>query len=229
MYIVYIIILITSLFLTFYGNLSPWLGLPLLLFAVGGIALDLKNYFKTNVNCNQLRKDKKLKWIGKFSLVEGFNLVPNQNVLFGLTRRDSLLLISAQQENQIEIQNIEGMLEIKGKDLLKLSDDRLRLFLNRESTAPVFGNIRNLIQDASNLKNQKVIIISLKPRTEEFHNKRMNNDLIILILAFDCVNFQKFTQSPEIRNKIYIYNKKIEKRNDQKDINFDTNTQKIIK
>ncbi|NLJ95123.1 MAG: hypothetical protein GX326_06515 [Clostridiaceae bacterium] len=143
-------------------------------------------------------------------MLEGLNLVPNQDLYLGLTRRESLMFFSTQQETQISLEKIDGMLSIKGSDLLELSDDRIHTLLNRTSEMSVYTYVKNLISDTNYLRKKNILLISLKSNNKS-KNRRMNTDLIVLIQASDAKHFKKFAKSPEVRSKLRVhYNKNSE-------------------
>ena len=52
------------------------------------------------------------------------------------------MFFSTQQETQISLDKIDGMLSIKGSDLLELSDDRIHTLLNRTSEMSVYTYVK---------------------------------------------------------------------------------------
>jgi len=108
MIVAYIITFIASLYLIIYGNLSLWLGLPLLIFSVSGISFQLIQIVNQNLRLNRLKKKAKAKWVGEFTLIEGLNLVTNQSIHLILTRRDDLLLQAEQNEFQLNLAILMG-------------------------------------------------------------------------------------------------------------------------
>lgn len=210
MIVAYIITFIASLYLIIYGNLSLWLGLPLLIFSVSGISFQLIQIVNQNLRLNRLKKKAKAKWVGELTLIEGLNLVTNQSIHLILTRRDDLLLQAEQNEFQLNLTDIDGIFITKGFNTLDLTDEEICKFINRETAAPVFNNIRNLIRNNRQYAKKYIMLISLKLKEDVYYNVRMNQDLIIMILMHGNNNFRQFIKRPEIRSKVRYYNKRME-------------------
>lgn len=210
MFIAYIIIFITTLYLIIFGNFNLWLGIPLMILSVSGLAYHVIQIVNQNFRINRLRKSSKAKWVGEFRLIEGLNLVTNQSVYLVLTRRDDLLFQAEQNEVQINLNDIDGIFITKGFNLIGLSDEDIREFVNRESGDPVFNNIRNLVSNNRHYAKKYVMLVSLKIKENQNHNKRMNQDLIIMLLMHGNNNFKQLIKRPEIRSKVRFYNKRME-------------------
>ncbi|NLM19414.1 MAG: hypothetical protein GX217_05260 [Clostridiaceae bacterium] len=204
------LILITALFLIIYGNLSIWLGLPLLILSVSGLTFQTFKVISLNFRLNRIKRKSKVKWVGEFVLIEGLNLVTNQNIYLILTRRDDLFLKAEQDEFKVNLSEVDGIFVTKGQYLLNLTDNEIKDFVSRESGKPVFNNIRNLIRNNRNYAHKFVMLISLKLKSEVYYNVRMNQDLIIMILMYGNNNFRRFIKRPEIRSKVRFYNKRMD-------------------
>ncbi|NLJ70187.1 MAG: hypothetical protein GX328_01810 [Clostridiaceae bacterium] len=209
MIITNLLILITALFLIIYGNLNLWLGLPILILSVSGLTFQLFEIISINIRLNSIKKKSKVKWVGEFILIEGFNLVTNQNIYLILTRRDDLYFQAEQDEFKISLSDVDGIFITKGQYLLNLADNEIKNFVNREFNNPVFNNIRNLIRNNHNYAKKFVMLISLKLNDEIYHNVRMNQDLIIMVLMHGTNNFRRFIKRPEIRSKVRFYNRRM--------------------
>ncbi|HHT24714.1 MAG TPA: hypothetical protein GXZ76_04225 [Clostridiaceae bacterium] len=204
-----LLILITALFLIIYGNLNIWLGLPLLILSVSGLTFQVVKIISLNFRLNKIKRKSKVKWVGEFVLIEGLNLVTNQNIYLMLTRRDDLFLKAEQDEFRVNISELDGIFITKGQYLLNLTDNEIKDFVNREAGNPVFNNVRNLIRNNRNYAHKFVILISLKSKSDIYYNIRMNQDLIIMILMHGNNNFRRFIKRPEIRSKVRFYNKRM--------------------
>lgn len=204
-----LLILITALFLIIYGNLNIWLGLPLLILSVNGLTFQVVKIISLNFRLNKIKRKSKVKWVGEFVLIEGLNLVTNQNIYLMLTRRDDLFLKAEQDEFRVNISELDGIFITKGQYLLNLTDNEIKDFVNREAGNPVFNNVRNLIRNNRNYAHKFVILISLKSKSDIYYNIRMNQDLIIMILMHGNNNFRRFIKRPEIRSKVRFYNKRM--------------------
>lgn len=207
MLIVYSITFIATAFLIIYGNLSFWIGVPLLTMSIGGIAFLTGQFAKSNMAARQLKRKSKAKWIGEFSLIEGFDLVPNQNIFMILTRKDSLLFVSEQKDLETALDDIDGILLVKGKKILDLSDNAIKNYLNRASDASVFNNIRNLLKSNRYYAKKYVLLFSLSNKFNRSNNIRRNQDLITLILVHGKANFKHLLKRPEFSSKLRVYNK----------------------
>ena len=193
-----------------YGNLNILLGLPLLALSVSGVSIHLIKIINLNFRLNRMKKRSKAKWVGEFTLIEGLNLVTNQNIYLILTRRDDLHFKAEQNEFSVNVDEINGIFITKGNNILKLKDDNIRNFLNNESDIPDFTNIRNLIQNNRHYAKKYVMIISLNLNNGTNHNLRMNQDLIIMVLMHGNNSFKQFMKRPEIRSKVRYYNKRMD-------------------
>ncbi|MGB4610559.1 MAG: hypothetical protein WBH77_08070 [Saccharofermentanales bacterium] len=209
MIITNILILITALFLIIYGNLNIWLGLPLLILSVSGLTFQIVQIISIHYRLNKIKRKSKVKWVGEFVLIEGLNLVSNQNIYLILTRRDDLFFQAEQDEFKINLSEVEGIFITKGQYLLDLTDNEIQAYANRESGKPVFNNIRNLIRNNHNYAHKFVMLISLKLKSEVYYNVRMNQDLIMMVLMHGNNNFRRFIKRPEIRSKVRFYNKRM--------------------
>ncbi|MGI6580042.1 MAG: hypothetical protein ACOX3H_07370 [Saccharofermentanales bacterium] len=209
MIITNILILITALFLIIYGNLNIWLGLPLLILSVSGLTFQIVQIISIHYRLNKIKRKSKVKWVGEFVLIEGLNLVSNQNIYLILTRRDDLFFQAEQDEFKINLSEVEGIFITKGQYLLDLTDNEIQAYANRESGKPVFNNVRNLIRNNHNYAHKFVMLISLKLKSEVYYNVRMNQDLIMMVLMHGNNNFRRFIKRPEIRSKVRFYNKRM--------------------
>ncbi|HHU54182.1 MAG TPA: hypothetical protein GXZ43_08975 [Clostridiaceae bacterium] len=210
MIITNLLILITSLFLIIYGNLNIWIGLPLLILSVSGLTFQTVKIISINYRLNKIKRKSKVKWVGEFVLIEGLNLVTNQNIDLILTRRDDLFFQAEQDEFKINLTEVDTIFITKGQYLLNLTDSEINNFVNRESGYPVFNYIRNLIRNNRNYAQKFVIFVSLKLKNEFIYNVRMNQDLIIMILMHGNNNFRRLIKRPEIRSKVRFYNKRMD-------------------
>lgn len=210
MIITNLLILITALFLIIYGNLNIWLGLPLLILSVSGLTFQIVQIISIHYRLNKIKRKSKVKWVGEFVLIEGLNLVSNQNIYLILTRRDDLFFQAEQDEFKINLSEVEGIFITKGQYLLDLTDNEIQDYANRESGKPVFNNVRNLIRNNHNYAHKFVMLISLKLKTEVYYNVRMNQDLIMMVLMHGNNNFRRFIKRPEIRSKVRFYNKRMD-------------------
>lgn len=215
MLIIYILIFVTTLFLIFYGNLNIWIGIPLFLLSAGAISLYLAKILNLNIRLARLRKKLKVKWIGELAYVAGLNLLPHQDIYLALTRRDSLLFLSKQNEISIKLKDIDNILICKGDKLSDLSHGNINEYLNSSSDITVFNNTCNLLKSNRYLSKKDFVIFSLYPKQNNQH-KNWNQGLIILILKQGKGNFKQFVKRPEIRSKVRYYDKQLNKENLQK-------------
>lgn len=215
MLIIYSITFIATAFLIIYGNLSFWIGIPLLVVSAGSIAFLVGKFTKSNIAASQLKRKTKAKWIGELTLIEGFDLVPNQTIFMILTRKDSLLFISEQKDLEVSLEDIDGILLAKGKSLLNLSDNAIKNYLNRTSDASVFNNIRNLLKTNGYYAKKYVLLFSLNYKYNQTNNIRRNQDLVTLILMQGKANFKHLLKRPEFSRRLRIYNKKIRESSQQ--------------
>lgn len=210
MIITNLLILITALFLIIYGNFNIWLGLVLLILSVSGLTFQIFKIISLNFRLSKIKRKSKVKWIGEFLLIEGLNLVTNQNIYLILTRRDDLFFKAEQDEFRVNLSEVDGIFITKGQYLLNLTDKEIKRFANRESGNPFFNHIRNLIRNNRNYAHKFVILISLKSKDDIYYNVRMNQDLIIMLLMHGNNNFRRFIKRPEIRSKVRYYNKRMD-------------------
>ena len=56
--------------------------------AILGLFFELRDFLRSRLLTKNLITQFKLKWAGKFVLLEGLNLVPNQDLYLGLTREN---------------------------------------------------------------------------------------------------------------------------------------------
>ncbi len=205
MLLLYFLILITDLFLIFYGNLSFWIGFPVFLFSMFTIFIHFYRFLKTNYKINQLKRKTKAKWLGELSLISGFDLVPNQDIFLALTRRDNLVFIAEQNEIIVKLNDVEGILITKGQNLQNASDDYLKKLLNRNSATKDFDYIRSLISKNKYYQKRTIVIFSLENKDNK--NIRWSRDLVMLLINQGNKNFQQFLKRPEVRKKVGFLNK----------------------
>lgn len=213
MLFLHILMLIATLFLIFYANLNIWIGGLLFIYSAGYLIIQFTLAFFRRMQVNKLKQKFKLKWIGVFVLQEGFDLVPNQYIYLGLTRKDTLAFLTEQKQITISIEDIEGILLSKGSVISYLSDFSLKKLLNRNSKANVFLNIQNLIQKNIFLKSKYFLMMSLSNKYNTNHNIRWTQDLVILKSLNRYHYMINFMKRPEIRSKAMIYTAKNELKN----------------
>ncbi len=210
MLLINIIILIATLFLIFYANFNIWIGIVLFMISAGYLLLFTTRSIYSQIQINRLKERAKLKWIDVFNLVEGFDLVPNQTIYLGLTRKDALVFFTEQKQIMIELKDVEGILLTRGSVIQTLSDASLKRLLNRNSKTNVFLNVRSLIQENMFLKNKMFILISLTNQYNASQDIHWTRDFIVLKASNNYKHLNNFIKRPEIRSKAKIYQSKTE-------------------
>lgn len=200
MNILSLLIVLFSWLLLKSGSLAPWLIKLILFSATLNLLFHFVRYLLSLWRIHASSVKEKAKWASSFLHLAGLPLMPYQQMLLMISRKDELVFQADDFEKRLPISEIEGILNIRSDQLRHLEEETFYRKLERGQQI-LLDSLDQLFARYGRRHHLDLLLLLIKDETEQKGEHKDN--LLVLENNLGSWVLPNFFKRPEIKAKAF--------------------------